>query len=160
MNTRIQVEHPVTEMVTGVDLIKWMIRIAAGEKLTLRQKDIPRNGSAIEVRINAEDSENGFRPSPGKINELRVPGGFGVRFDSHACAGYTIGPYYDSLVGKLIVHRADRDDAIRCMRRCLEEFHIDPLKTTIPVLRQVFDHPDFHKAEIDTGFIERMLQQK
>ena len=160
VNTRIQVEHPVTEMVTGVDLIKWMIRIAAGEKLTLRQKDIPRNGSAIEVRINAEDSENGFRPSPGKINELRVPGGFGVRFDSHACAGYTIGPYYDSLVGKLIVHRADRDDAIRCMRRCLEEFHIDPLKTTIPVLRQVFDHPDFHKAEIDTGFIERMLQQK
>ncbi len=160
VNTRIQVEHPVTELVTGVDLIKWMIQIAAGEKLTLRQKDIPRNGSAIEVRINAEDTEHGFRPSPGPIVEFRPPGGFGVRFDSHACAGYTISPYYDSLVGKLIVHRPTREEAIRCMRRCLDEFHIAPLKTTVPLLKQIFEHSDFLNANIDTGFIERMLMQK
>ncbi len=160
VNTRIQVEHPVTEMVTGVDLIKWMIQIAAGEKLTLRQKDIPRNGSAIEVRINAEDPEHGFRPSPGPIVEFRAPGGLGVRFDSHACAGYTISPYYDSLIGKLIVHRPTREEAIRCMRRCLDEFHISPLKTTVPLLKQIFEHSDFLNANIDTGFVERMMMQK
>ncbi|RIK68144.1 MAG: acetyl-CoA carboxylase biotin carboxylase subunit [Planctomycetota bacterium] len=160
VNTRIQVEHPVTELVTGIDLIKWMIRIAAGEKLTLRQKDIPRNGAAIEVRINAEDPQHGFRPCPGKIAEFRPPGGYGVRFDSHACAGYTISPYYDSLVGKLIVHAKDREEAIRRMRRCLEEFHIEPVKTTIPLLKQIFEHSDFMNSNIDTGFIERMMQQK
>lgn len=160
VNTRIQVEHPVTELISGVDLIKWMIRIAAGEKLTLRQKDIPRNGAAIEVRINAEDPQHGFRPSPGKILEFRPPGGLGVRFDSHACAGYTISPFYDSLVGKLIVHARDREEAIRLMRRCLDEFHIDPIKTTIPLLRQIFEHSDFMSSNIDTGFIERMMQQK
>jgi acetyl-CoA carboxylase biotin carboxylase subunit len=159
VNTRIQVEHPVTELVTGVDLIKWMIRIAAGDKLTLRQKDIPRNGCAIEVRINAEDTEHGFRPAPGPILEFRPPGGLGVRFDSHACAGYTISPFYDSLVGKLIVHRKNREEAIRTMRRCLDEFHIAPLKTTIPLLRQIFQHSDFLNANIDTGFIERMMQK-
>jgi acetyl-CoA carboxylase biotin carboxylase subunit len=157
VNTRIQVEHPVTELISGVDLIQWMIRIAMGEKLTLRQKDIRQNGSAIEVRINAEDSENGFRPCPGKIEEMRVPGGLGVRFDSHACTGYTIGPNYDSLIGKLIVHRPTRAEAIRCMRRCLAEMRINPIKTTIPLLRQIFDHADFGSSKIDTGFIERML---
>jgi acetyl-CoA carboxylase, biotin carboxylase subunit len=159
VNTRIQVEHPVTELVTGIDLIKWMVRIAAGEKLTLRQKDIPRNGHAIEVRINAEDSENGFRPSPGKILEFRPPGGFGVRFDSHASAGYTIGPNYDSLIGKLLVHRSTREDAIKAMRRCLDEFHIAPIKTTIPLLRQIFATAEFANSKIDTGFIERLLQK-
>lgn len=160
VNTRIQVEHPVTELISGVDLIKWMIRIAAGEKLTLRQKDIPRNGTAIEVRINAEDPQHGFRPSPGKILEFRPPGGLGVRFDSHACAGYTISPFYDSLIGKLIVHAKDREEAIRRMRRCLDEFHIEPIKTTIPLLKQIFEHSDFMNSNIDTGFIERMMQQK
>ncbi len=156
VNTRIQVEHPVTEMITGIDLIKWMIRIAAGEKLTLRQRDIARNGCAIEARINAEDPAHGFRPSPGKIAELRVPGGFGVRFDSHASAGHSISPYYDSLIGKLIVHRATRDEAVRCMRRCLDELHISPLLTTVPLLKEIFQHSDFLSSNIDTGFIERM----
>ncbi|HUN80859.1 MAG TPA: ATP-grasp domain-containing protein, partial [Phycisphaerae bacterium] len=160
VNTRIQVEHPVTELISGVDLIKWMIRIAAGEKLTLKQRDIPRNGHAIEVRINAEDTENGFRPSPGKIVEFRPPGGYGVRFDSHASAGYTIGPNYDSLVGKLLVHRPNREEAIRAMRRCLAEFHVAPIKTTIPLLRKIFDQAEFSSAEIDTGFIERFLQRQ
>lgn len=160
VNTRIQVEHPVTELVTGVDLIQWMIRIAAGEKLALRQRDIPRNGAAIEVRINAEDPDNGFRPSPGPIREFRQPGGIGVRFDSHACAGSVISPYYDSLIGKLIVHAPSRDEAVRRIRRCLDEFHIAPLKTTAPLFRQIFDHSDFLRGNIDTGFVERLLQQR
>jgi acetyl-CoA carboxylase biotin carboxylase subunit len=160
VNTRIQVEHPVTELVTGIDLIKWMIKIAAGDKLRMRQKDIQQKGSAIEVRINAEDSEHGFRPCPGKITEFRAPGGFGVRFDSHVSAGYTISPNYDSLIGKLIVHRETREEAIACMRRCLDEFHIGPIKTTIPVLREIFGHGDFASSNIDTGFIERMLQRE
>ncbi len=157
VNTRVQVEHPVTEMVTGVDIIKWMIRIAAGEKLILRQRDVQRQGSAIEVRINAEDPDNGFRPMPGKIEEFRPPGGMGVRFDSHVSAGYTISPFYDSLIGKLIVHRPDRQEAIACMRRCLDEFRISPIKTTISVLREILQHPDFARGSFDTGFIEREL---
>ena len=160
VNTRIQVEHPVTELISGIDLIKWMIRIAAGEKLTVKQRDVQRNGHAIEVRINAEDPENGFRPSPGKILEFRPPGGFGVRFDSHVSAGYTIGPNYDSLVGKLLVHRPTREEAIRAMRRCLDEFHISPIKTTIPLLRRIFEQAEFGAAEIDTGYIERLLQKQ
>jgi acetyl-CoA carboxylase biotin carboxylase subunit len=157
VNTRIQVEHPVTEMVTGIDIVKWMIRIAAGERLNLRQRDVARLGSAIEVRINAEDPDNGFRPMPGKIEEFSPPGGMGVRFDSHVAAGYTITPYYDSLIAKLIVHRSSRDDAIRCMRRCLEEFHIAPTKTTVPLFREIFHHPDFVRGNVDTSFIERVL---
>jgi len=157
VNTRIQVEHPVTEMITGIDLIKWMIRIATGAKLSLRQKDVPRNGSAIETRINAEDPDNDFRPCPGAIEDLRLPGGPGVRFDSHICSGYTISPYYDSLIGKLIVHRPSRDEAIKCMQRCLDELHIGPIKTTIPVLKDIFRDSHFANAKIDTGFIERLL---
>ncbi len=157
VNTRIQVEHPVTEMITGVDLVKSMIRIASGEHLTIRQRDIVRNGCAIEARINAEDPENGFRPCPGTIQELYPPGGMGVRFDSHAVVGYTITPYYDSLIGKLIVHRPDRREAIAGMRRCLDEFHIHPIKTTIPLLKEIFQHTDFARGNIDTGFIERVL---
>lgn len=160
VNTRIQVEHPVTELITGIDLIKWMISIAAGEKLTLRQKDIPRNGSAIEVRINAEDPDNDFRPCPGKIVNLRVPGGFGVRFDSHVYAGYSIVPYYDSLIAKLLVHRPTREEAIVCMRRCLEEIEIGPIKSTVPLLHRIFNHADFINGKIDTGFIERTFQGK
>ena len=160
VNTRIQVEHPVTELVTGIDLIKWMIKIAAGQKLKLRQKDIHRNGAAIEVRINAEDPDNDFRPCPGKITNLRVPGGFGIRFDSHVYAGYSIVPYYDSLIGKLLVHRPTREEAIICMRRCLEEMEIGPIKTTIPLLHRIFNHADFIGGKIDTGFIERAFQGK
>jgi acetyl-CoA carboxylase, biotin carboxylase subunit len=160
VNTRIQVEHPVTELITGVDLIKWMIRIASGEKLTVRQKDVQRNGAAIEVRINAEDPDHDFRPSPGKIATFRPPGGLGVRFDSHISAGDSIPPFYDSMIAKLLVHAPDRDEAIRRMRRCLEEFEIGPIKTTIPILQRIFSHADFVSGNIDTGFIERTFQQK
>jgi len=155
VNTRIQVEHPVTEMVTGIDLIAWMIRIAAGQKLTVRQKDVPQIGHAIEARINAEDPAEGFRPCAGRIEQFRPPGGPGVRLDSHCYAGYVIPPYYDSLIGKLIVHRPTRDEAIACMRRCLDEFHIEPIKTTIPLHREIFRHNNFITADIDTLFIER-----
>ncbi|MCG8405505.1 MAG: acetyl-CoA carboxylase biotin carboxylase subunit [Phycisphaerales bacterium] len=160
VNTRIQVEHPVTELITGVNLIEAMIHVAGGEKLKLRQKDIQRNGAAIEVRINAEDPDHDFRPCPGTITDFRPPGGFGVRFDSHAHAGYVIPPYYDSMIAKLLVHRPTRDEAIACMSRCLDEFEISPIKTTIPLLRKIFKHPDFAQSKIDTGFIERTFQKK
>lgn len=155
VNTRIQVEHPVTEMVTGLDLIAWMIRIAAGQKLTVKQRDVQQNGCAIEARINAEDPWEGFRPCPGKIEQFRPPGGPGVRLDTHCYAGYTIPPYYDSLIGKLIVHRPTRAEAIACMRRCLDEFEISPTKTTIPLQREIFRHNAFVEGEVDTLFIER-----
>lgn len=155
VNARIQVEHPVTEQVTKTDLIQQQIRIAAGEKLDLKQKSIPCEGSAIEVRINAEDPANGFRPSPGKITKLRLPGGPGVRFDSHVHQDYVIGPYYDSLIGKLIVHRNTREAAIACMRRALDEFVIEGIQTTIPLLRQIFRHSAFIEGSVDTTFIER-----
>jgi acetyl-CoA carboxylase biotin carboxylase subunit len=157
VNARIQVEHPVTEMVTGIDLIKSQIRVAAGEELPFKQKQIEHSGAAIEARINAEDPANGFRGSPGTITKLRLPGGPGVRFDSHVYQGYTIGPYYDSMIGKLIVHEATRDEAFRCMRRALAEFVIEGVQTTIPLLRQIFDNAAFQKGEVDTTFIERTL---
>ncbi len=155
-NTRIQVEHPVTEMITGIDLLKWQIRIAAGEKLSLRQKDIQRNGYAIECRINAENPEKNFAPCPGKIEYFIAPGGFGVRFDSHAHAGYTISPYYDSLIGKLIVHQPTREEAIATMKRALKECQIGPIKTTIPAHLQILNHPDYVRNKVDTGFVERL----
>lgn len=155
-NTRIQVEHPVTEMITGIDLLKWQIRIAAGEKLSLRQRDIQRNGYAIECRINAENPEKNFAPCPGKIEYFIAPGGFGVRFDSHAHAGYTISPYYDSLIGKLIVHQPTREEAIATMKRALKECQIGPIKTTIPAHLQILNHPDYVRNKVDTGFVERL----
>jgi acetyl-CoA carboxylase biotin carboxylase subunit len=155
VNTRIQVEHPVTEMITGIDLIKWQIRVAAGEKLGFKQHEIKQQGAAIECRINAEDSNNGFRPSPGKIERLIIPGGFGVRFDSHAHSGYTVSPYYDSMIGKLIVHQATRDEAIACALRALEELRADGIKTTVPILKELLNHSAFREARIDTKFIER-----
>ena len=155
VNARIQVEHPVTEQVTGLDLIQTQIRVAAGEKLPFRQKDIGCNGAAIEVRINAEDPANNFRGSPGKITKLRVPGGPGVRFDSHVHEGYSIGPYYDSMIGKLIVHRSSRAEAFATMRRALDEFVIEGIHTTIPILREIFRHPAFINSQVDTTFIER-----
>jgi acetyl-CoA carboxylase biotin carboxylase subunit len=155
-NARIQVEHPVTELVTGVDLIKWQLRIASGEKLTLRQKDIVHKGVAIECRINAEDPERNFTPSPGKIEFFIPPGGLGVRLDTHAYSGYTISPYYDSMIAKLIVHQPTRDEAIATMRRALKEFQVGPVKTTIPLHLQILVNQDFIKSKVDTGFIERM----
>ncbi len=155
MNTRIQVEHPVTEMVTNHDLVIWQIRVAAGETLGLRQRDIHQRGVAIECRINAEDPANDFRPCPGLIEKFRQPGGLGVRVDTYAHAGVRISPRYDSMIAKLIVHRPTRAEAIACMRRCLEEFAIEPIKTTIPLHREIFTHTRFLKGDIDTGFIER-----
>jgi acetyl-CoA carboxylase biotin carboxylase subunit len=154
MNARIQVEHPVTEMVTGVDLIKEQIRIAAGEKLRYRQGDITLNGWAIECRINAEDPSEGFKPSPGKITAYYPPGGPGVRLDSHLSAGSEITPFYDSMIAKLIVHRKTRDEAMASMKRALSEFVIEGVQTTIPLHQAVFDHTQFIKGQVDTTFID------
>jgi len=160
VNARIQVEHPVTEEVTGIDLIKEQIRIASGEELGYRQKDIPQLGHAIECRINAEDPERNFAPSPGLISELRIPGGPGVRVDSHAYAGYRIPPNYDSMIGKLIVHRRTRSEAISAMKRALNEFHVAPIKTTIPLHLRIMDDQHFQSGDVDTGFVERVLLGK
>jgi len=155
VNARIQVEHPVTEIVTGVDLIKAQIRVAAGEPLPFKQEDIRHEGVAIECRINAEDPDKNFRPTPGRITHLNVPGGFGVRFDSHVHAGYEVSPYYDSMIGKLIVHQRTRREAIECMRRALSEFRIEGVKTTIPLHQKILEHPAFADGQVDTTFIER-----
>ena len=160
VNARIQVEHPVTEMVTGIDLIKQQILIAAGERLAFTQDQIKQTGCSIECRINAEDPAKNFAPSPGRINELRLPGGPGVRLDTHVYAGYTIPPNYDSMIGKLIVHRPTRTEAIATMKRALSEFHIAPTKTTIPLHLQIMDNPNFLTSDIDTGFIERVMLAK
>jgi acetyl-CoA carboxylase biotin carboxylase subunit len=155
INTRIQVEHPITEMVTGIDLIKEMIRIASGYPLRYRQRDVEMEGVAIECRINAEDPSDGFRPSPGLINLYIPPGGNGVRVDSHIYTGYRIPSHYDSLIGKLIVHKPNRREAIACMRRALDEFTVEGIKTTIPFYKELFGHSHFIKGQVDTGFVER-----
>ncbi|MEI8021439.1 MAG: ATP-grasp domain-containing protein, partial [Schlesneria sp.] len=160
VNARIQVEHPVTEMVTGVDLIQQQIKVASGQPLPWKQRAIPCNGAAIEVRINAEDPDNDFRPSPGKITKLRVPGGHGVRWDSHIHEGYVVGPYYDSMIGKLIVHKPTRAEAIACMKRCLDEFVVDGIKTTIPLLKRILNHTAFVEGKMYTTFIEQQLLVK
>ena len=153
MNTRIQVEHPVTEMTTGVDLVKQQIRSAAGEVLELREPP-PLRGHAIECRINAEDPAHDFRPSPGTITAFHSPGGPGVRIDSHVFAGYRVPPYYDSLLGKLIAHGATREEALGRAYQALEEFIIEGVHTTIPFLREVLRHPDFVSGSVDTHFLE------
>jgi acetyl-CoA carboxylase biotin carboxylase subunit len=157
VNTRIQVEHPVTEMVTGHDLIKWQIRIANGHTIKLRQKNIRHQGVAIECRINAEDPANGFSPCPGTITEYLAPGGPGVRVDTHAHQGWTVASHYDSLIAKLIVHQKTRAEAIATMRRALQEFTIRPIKTTIPACLAILSHNLFVKGKVDTGFVERSL---
>ena len=154
VNTRIQVEHPVTEMVTGIDLIKEQIRLASGERLGMTQDDIKMKGVAIECRINAEDPADNFRPCPGKIGQFRAPGGFGVRLDTHAYAGYTVPPNYDSMIAKLIVYQETREEAINCMRRCLDEFVIEGISTTIPLAKEIFKHLNFVAGKVNTGFIE------
>ncbi len=160
VNARVQVEHPVTELVTGIDIIKEQLRIASGEKLSFRQKDVPQLGHAIECRINAEDPARNFAPSPGTIQELRLPGGPGVRIDTHAYAGYRIPPNYDSMIGKLLVHRPTRAEAIATMKRALGEFHIAPIKTTIPLQLQIMDNKNFQSGDVDTGFVERVMLAK
>ncbi len=160
MNTRIQVEHPVTEMVTGIDLIKEQFRVAAGEKLKIQQDNIQVRGAAIECRINAEDPDNNFMPSPGKIETLVLPGGPNVRVDTHIYAGYEIPPYYDSLIAKLIVRGNNRQEAIKTMHRALSEFHIAPIKTTIPFHLKLMENPLFLKGDISTHFIQDMLKEE
>ena len=157
VNTRIQVEHPVTEMVTGQDLIKWQLKVASGESINLRQKDIHLNGTAIECRINAEDPARDFAPCPGKITKYVPPGGPGIRIDTHVCQDYTISPYYDSMISKLIVHNKTRDQAINTMKRALREFKIEPIKTTIPICLDILTHNLYVKSKVDTGFIEKHL---
>jgi len=154
-NTRIQVEHPVTEMVTGHDLIKWQLKIAGGMPIDVTQDDIKLNGVALECRINAEDSTNNFSPCPGKIERYMPPGGFGVRVDTHLHQGAVISPYYDSMIAKVIVHQPTREEAIRTMQRALREFKIEPIKTTIPACLDILSHNLFVKGQIDTGFIDR-----
>ncbi|HDR7769321.1 acetyl-CoA carboxylase biotin carboxylase subunit [Bacillus sp. FH] len=154
MNTRIQVEHPVTEMVTGVDLIKEQILVASGEKLSLQQEEVQFNGWAIECRINAENPAKKFMPSPGKVEMYLPPGGFGIRVDSAVYPGYSIPPFYDSMVAKLIVHGKTREEAIAKMKRALSEFVVEGVHTTIPFHLQLLDHPDFVKGEFNTKFLE------
>ncbi|MFN4259595.1 MAG: acetyl-CoA carboxylase biotin carboxylase subunit [Gemmataceae bacterium] len=155
VNARIQVEHPVTELVTGIDLVRQQIRIAAGEPLSFRQEDIPQRGSAIECRINAEDPAMDFRPSPGLVTRWQPPGGPGVRLDSHVVTNYRVPPNYDSLVAKLLVHQPTRAEAIACMKRALAEFVVEGIKTTIPIHREIFSHSAFVEGHVDTTFIER-----
>jgi acetyl-CoA carboxylase biotin carboxylase subunit len=142
-------------MTTGMDLIKMQIQVAAGETLQFNQRSIRPTGHAIECRINAEDPDAAFRPCAGLIEKFRPPGGFGVRVETHGYEGCYISPRYDSLLAKVIVHQPTRPEAIQTMQRCLQEFTIEPTKTTIPFLRKVLAHPEFASGEIDTGFVER-----
>ncbi|MFN7669341.1 MAG: acetyl-CoA carboxylase biotin carboxylase subunit [Planctomycetota bacterium] len=155
INSRIQVEHPVTEMVTDTDLIREMILVAAGHKLSWKQEDIRMRGHAMEFRINAEDPDHNFKPSPGKITQFVAPAGPGVRWDSHIYQGYSVPPHYDSMVGKLIIHRHTRKQVIEVARRALNELQLEGIKTTAGLFLRILDHSDFAAGDIDTGFIER-----
>jgi acetyl-CoA carboxylase biotin carboxylase subunit len=157
VNTRVQVEHPVTEMITGIDIVKTQIRVAAGEPLPFKQKDIKIDGHAIEVRINAEDPDRNFAPSAGLVQEFFPAGGFGVRLETHCHSGYRIPPNYDSMIGKLIVHRKNREEAINTLIAALGEFHVSPTKTTIPLHIRLLKNGNFRKSEVDINFVERLL---
>lgn len=159
MNTRIQVEHPVTEMITGIDIVKEQINIAYGKKLPFKQEDITFTGAAIECRINAEDPLNNFIPSPGTIEQLNLPGGPGIRIDTHIYPGYKISPYYDSMVAKLITYGKDRNEAIRKMIRALEEFYISPIKTTAALHLDILKHPVFLRGGATTHFLEKIAKK-
>jgi len=160
MNTRIQVEHPVTEFVTGIDIVRETILIAAGNKLSYKQEDVRFNGHAIEVRINAEDPERNFMPSPGTITTYHAPGGPGIRVDSHVYEEYVIPPYYDSMIAKLIAWDTDRPTCIRRLDRALDEFIIEGVKTTIPLHKRILQNPDFLKGKYDTKFLETAFEPK
>jgi acetyl-CoA carboxylase biotin carboxylase subunit len=157
MNTRIQVEHPVTEMITGIDIVKEQINIAAGIELSIRQEDVKLRGHSIECRINAEDPKYDFRPSPGKISLLHVPGGNGVRFDSFVYSGYHIPSYYDSMIGKVIVHANTRAEAIQKMKATLEELMIRGVKTNQDFCYMILNNQDYVKGEFNTGFIGKKI---
>jgi acetyl-CoA carboxylase biotin carboxylase subunit len=158
MNTRIQVEHPITEMITGVDLIKEQLRVASGEPLSIRQDEVAIDGWAMEFRINAEDPDNDFMPSPGEVSALEVPGGPGVRVDSAVYSGYTIPPFYDSMIGKLAVWGLTREEAIERGRRALLEYRLEGVKTTIPLHLRLLDEEAFASGGYDTGYLERLLE--
>jgi acetyl-CoA carboxylase biotin carboxylase subunit len=158
MNTRIQVEHPVSEAITGVDLIKYQIRIANGEKLDISQEDIQRHGHSLECRINAEDPERDFSPAPGTIRQLIVPGGPGVRVDSAVYPGYTIPPFYDSMVAKLITWGIDRRETVERMKRALDEFCLEGIKTTIPFHKEVMRNKEFLSGQYTTDFVSKFMQ--
>ena len=159
LNARIQVEHCVTEMVTGIDLVKWQLRVAAGENLDFTQDDVKLTGHCIEFRINAENTQRNFAPAPGRIEKLFLPGGRGVRVDSHVMAGYEIPRFYDSMIAKILVHGDDRQDAIRIARRALQEIRVEGpgLATTVPLHLQLLSDATFVNGEIDTGYLERLL---
>ncbi len=159
VNARLQVEHPVTELTTGIDLVKEQIRLSSGETLTYSFEDLEKRGWAIECRINAEDPDNNFMPSPGIVKEYHPPGGFGIRLDTHLYQGYELPIFYDSLIAKLISHDLTREGAIRIMKRALEEFKIEPLKTTIPLYIKIMDDPLFQKGDFHTGFIHKFLPE-
>jgi len=158
MNARLQVEHPVTEQVTGVDLVKEQIRIAAGEELSLQQKRVEFRGSAIECRINAENPADGFRTSPGTITQFIPPGGPGVRLDTHCYSGYEVKPFYDSLIGKLIVHQPTRQQALACLRRALSEFSVQGIHTTIPFYRDLIQHGGYVNGNFNVHFVDEFLE--
>jgi acetyl-CoA carboxylase biotin carboxylase subunit len=157
VNTRVQVEHPVTELVTGVDIVKTMIQVSAGMPLPIKQRDVRLRGHAIECRINAEDPERKFAPSPGVIERLNVPGGPGVRFESHCVTGYRVPPNYDSMIAKLLTAGDTRDEAIARMKQALTELRVEPLRTTTPLHLQLMDNPSFIKGGVDIHFLERLL---
>ena len=159
VNTRVQVEHPVTEMITGVDIVKESIRVAAGEPLSVEQNQVSVSGHAIECRINAEDPDRNFMPQAGVVEEYRIPGGLGVRVDSHVVPGYRIPSNYDSMIAKLIVHGRDRSEAIARMRSALSEFRIGPGKTTIPLHIRLLQEPQFLEMDVDIYYVERLLEQ-
>ena len=144
-------------MVTGHDLVKLQLKVAAGQSLGFRQKDVTHTGCALECRINAEDPANNYAPSPGRIDKYIPPGGMGVRVDTHVYQGAVVSPYYDSMISKLIVHRPSREEAIETMKRALREFRIEPIKTTIPACMEILSHNLYVKGKVDTGFIERHL---
>jgi acetyl-CoA carboxylase biotin carboxylase subunit len=158
VNTRVQVEHPVTEMITGVDIVKMSILVAAGESIPFRQRDIQIRGHAIECRINAEDPDHGFRPSPGRVTAWEPPGGLGVRMDSHVVAGYTVPPNYDSMIGKLIVHADTRGEALDRAARALREFRVEPIRTTIPLHQRLVEDSAFRGGGVDIHYLERLLK--
>jgi acetyl-CoA carboxylase biotin carboxylase subunit len=159
VNARIQVEHPVTELVTGLDLVREQIHVAAGEPLAFTQEQVRHRGVAIECRINAEDPAEDFRPSPGLVTRWQPPGGPGVRLDTHVVAGYRVPPNYDSLLAKLLVYQPTRAEALACMRRALAEFVVEGVKTTVPLHREIFNHSAFIEGQVDTTFIERNWQR-
>ena len=160
MNTRLQVEHPVTEQTWGIDLVKEQIKSALGEKLSYQQKKLGSSGVAIECRINAENPDDDFKTCPGRITEFIPPGGLGVRVDTHACSGYEVPPFYDSMIAKLVVYQNNRKDALSCLRRALAEFTIDGIDTTIPFYRELIQHGGYISGDFDINFVSELLESR